>query len=124
MTKKKGTPCVPGSRASGISAAFSLRLLAGPTGNPNRSCCNLAGPAGSVREMTDAAVSPRTSYLFARSRALHGIARVVDFFGVYDSYNTSPTPQEADISAVFQDWLAVEEDAKHVMGAHSASGRE
>ena len=80
--------------------------------------------AGTVRDMTDAAVSPRTSYLFARPRALHGIARLFDFFGVYDSYNTSPTPQEADILAVFQDWLAVEEDAKHVMGAPSASGLE
>ena len=36
--KEKGTPCVPGSRASGISAAFSLRLLAGPSGGSNRSC--------------------------------------------------------------------------------------
>jgi len=65
--------------------------------------------------MTDAAVSPRTSFLYARPRALHGIARVFDFFGIYDSYKTSPTPQEADILAVLQDWLAVEEDAKHVM---------
>lgn len=74
--------------------------------------------------MTDATVDPRTSYLFARPRALHGVARVFDFFGVYDSYNTSPTPHEADILAVFQDWLAVEDDAKHVVGTPSASGLE
>ena len=73
--------------------------------------------AGTVRSMTDA-VSPRTSYLYARPRALHGVARVFDFMGVYDSYNTSPTPQEADILAVLQDWLAVEEDARRVLTAH------
>ncbi|MCQ3808742.1 MAG: N-6 DNA methylase [Acidimicrobiaceae bacterium] len=79
---------------------------------------------GTVHGMTDAAVSPRTTYLYARPRALHGIARVFDFFGVYDSYNTSPTPQEADILAVLQDWLAVEEDAKHVMRASTFPGLE
>ena len=73
--------------------------------------------------MTDSTVSPRTSHLFARPRATHGVARVFDFFGVYDSYNISPTPYEADVVAVLQDWLAVEEDARNVVGA-SASGLE
>lgn len=72
--------------------------------------------------MTDATVSPRTSYLFARPRAIHGVARVFDFLGVYDSYNTSPTPYEADILAIFQDWLAVEEDARRVVDPNLIAG--
>lgn len=67
-------------------------------------------------------ISSRTSYLYARPRALHGLARVFDFMGVYDSYNTSPSPQEADILAVFQDWLAVEEDAQRVLASHFPTG--
>ncbi|MDE0267987.1 MAG: hypothetical protein OXI96_02980 [Acidimicrobiaceae bacterium] len=63
-------------------------------------------------------ISSRTSYLYARPSALHGIARVFDFFGLYDSYNTLPSSREADISAIFQDWLAVEEDARHVLAAN------
>ena len=74
--------------------------------------------------MTDETVSPRTSYLFARPRAIHGVARVFDFFGVYDSYNTSPSPHEADVLAIFQDWLAAEEDARHVLGARLPSSSE
>ncbi len=70
--------------------------------------------------MTETTLSPRTSYLFARPRALHGVARIFDILGVYDSYNTSPTPHDADILAVFQDWLAVEDDAKLVVGESKA----
>ena len=80
-------------------------------------------PSGYGTGMSDA-VSSRTSYLYARPRALHGVARVFDFMGVYDSYNTSPSPQEADILAVFQDWLAVEEDAQRVLAAHFPTGVE
>ena len=69
----------------------------------------------------DDPVSHRSTFLFARPRALHGVARLFDFFGTYDSYNTSPSPQEADLLAVFQDWLAVEDDARKVLTSHQAS---
>ncbi len=63
-------------------------------------------------------LSSRSTFLFARPRALHGIARLFDFFGTYDTYNTSPSPQEADLLAVLQDWLAVEEDTQKVLASH------
>ncbi len=64
-------------------------------------------------------LSPRSSYLFARARAIHGVARVFDFCGVYDCYNSELPIHETDVFAVMQDWLAVEEDAKVVVGKHS-----
>ena len=66
--------------------------------------------------MTDSTVSPRSSYLFARPRAMRGAERVYAFLGVYDSCNASPSPDEAGTLAVLQDWPAVEEDAQHVLG--------
>jgi len=67
----------------------------------------------------DDTVSPRSTFLFARPRALHGVARLFDFLGTYDSYNMSSSPQEADLLAVFQDWLAVEDDARKVLDSRS-----
>jgi len=70
----------------------------------------------------DYRVSPRTAYLFAQPSALHGAARTFDFWGVYDVYNTSQSSTSADILAVLQDWLAVEEDARHCLAAHLDPG--
>lgn len=67
----------------------------------------------------DDTISPRSTFLFARPRALHGVARLFDFFGTYDSYNMSSSPQEADLLAVLQDWLAVEDDTRKVLACHS-----
>ncbi len=64
--------------------------------------------------MTDK-VSPHTSYLYVRPRALHGIARAFDFSGsTYNRYNFVSSP-EGDIAAVLQDWLAFGEDARSVV---------
>jgi hypothetical protein len=46
------------------------------------------------------------------------------WIGLYDAYNTSSTAQEADILAVMQDWLAVEEDARRVLAAHLPANLE
>jgi len=71
----------------------------------------------------DERVSPRTAYLFAQPRVLHGVARTFDFWGVYDVYNTSqPATSDDILLAVFQDWLAVEEDARHCLAAHLDPG--
>ncbi len=66
-------------------------------------------------------LSPRSSYLFARARAIHGVARIFDLFGVYDCYHSELPIHESGVFAVMQDWLAVEEDAKVVVGKHSST---
>ena len=50
--------------------------------------------------------------LFARPSLIEGVARVMDFGGVLDEYNSSPTPLEADALAIRSDWIAVGNDVK------------
>ena len=52
----------------------------------------------------------RTDYLFARPSFLSGFARVLDLFGLFDSYNESPTPKSADGCAIYSDWRIVGQD--------------
>ena len=46
----------------------------------------------------------RTDFLFARPSLLSGIARVLDLFGLFDSYNESRDGKEADAKAMYSDW--------------------
>lgn len=55
-------------------------------------------------------VSKHTAVLFKRPSMLEGFARLFDFAGALDNYNTSPTPREADKKAIESDWAAVGED--------------
>ncbi len=48
--------------------------------------------------------------LFARSSFIEGMARVVDWSGSLNRYNTMPSPEEADAAAMAADWAAVGED--------------
>ncbi len=48
-----------------------------------------------------------SDYLFAQPSFLTGIARSVDLGGVFDSYNESATPEQADARAARADWKAV-----------------
>jgi len=57
-----------------------------------------------------AKISSYTHFLYARPSFLEGIARIVDFFGVLQDYNTSTTPQAADERAIRADWAAVGND--------------
>lgn len=41
---------------------------------------------------------------------LSGFARLIDLFGVFDAYNESRTPQEADARALWTDWFVVGND--------------
>ncbi len=54
----------------------------------------------------------RTSsdFLFARPSFVSGLARLVDFGGVFDQYNVSKSPIEADVRASVSDWLSVGDD--------------
>ena len=54
--------------------------------------------------------SIQTDFLFARPSWLSGFARVLDLFGVFDVYNQSRTPEEADAKAMYADWRIVGQD--------------
>lgn len=48
-------------------------------------------------------------FLFADPSFTEGAARLFDFGGTLQEYNTSPTPEEADALAMHADWTAVGE---------------
>jgi hypothetical protein len=50
--------------------------------------------------------------LYARPSSLEGVARTLDIGGVFDSYNPSRTPEEADRLATASDWFAVGSDLR------------
>lgn len=52
-------------------------------------------------------------FLFGRPSFLSGAARVLDLFGVFDSYDQSNTPDEADFRAMYSDWRIVGQDIMH-----------
>ncbi len=54
-------------------------------------------------------------HLFARPSFLTGVARVVDFGGVLNTYNVSPSDEEADYYALLSDWLSVGDDLEHAL---------
>jgi hypothetical protein len=46
-------------------------------------------------------------FLFADPSFMTGMARVYDLGGLFDDYNYSTTPEEADARAIWSDWVAV-----------------
>ena len=57
----------------------------------------------------------RTDYLFAMPSAWSGAARLLDLFGVFDSYNDSATDDLADARAIYSDWHIVGQDLADAM---------
>ena len=54
----------------------------------------------------------KTDFLFAHPSALSGAARLLDLAGLFDSYNNSHDPGEADIKALLSDWYIVGKDLR------------
>jgi len=54
-------------------------------------------------------------FLFATPTFISGAARVLDLYGVYDTYNDSPTDREADYKAALSDWSIVGRDISSAM---------
>jgi hypothetical protein len=50
-----------------------------------------------------------STFLFANPSATSGAARMLDFWGFYDTYNISRNGAEADARALYSDWRAVGE---------------
>jgi hypothetical protein len=56
-----------------------------------------------------------SDFLFAHPSFLSGAGRVLDLGGVFDGYNESLTPAQADERALRSDWRAVGEDLSEAM---------
>jgi hypothetical protein len=54
-------------------------------------------------------------FLAASPSALEGAARILDFGDTLTEFNSSSTPEEADLLAVSSDWQAVGEDLQRSM---------
>lgn len=48
-----------------------------------------------------------SDFLFAKPRALFGVARALDLAGLFDSYNISRSVVEADAKALLMDWYVL-----------------
>lgn len=57
----------------------------------------------------------KTLFLSATPSFLFGAARIGDVGGVFDVYNASSSPEEADSRAIHSDWSIVGEDIQRSM---------
>lgn len=60
--------------------------------------------------MTRKEVATHTDFLYARPSFFEGVARTVDILGILQEYNTSSSPETADLRGIRADWEAVGED--------------
>jgi len=58
-----------------------------------------------------------SDFLFAQPSGLAGWARLLDLFGTFDDYNTSPSRSVADARALYTDWVVTGEDIRVAMAA-------
>ena len=63
-------------------------------------------------------------HLFARPSFLTGVARVIDFGGVLNTYNVSPSNREADYYASLSDWLSVGDDLEYALEQYEVTTHE
>ena len=52
----------------------------------------------------------QSGFLFADPSFVSGAGRLMDWYGLYDSYNESRSGREADAEAIFADWRVVGEE--------------
>lgn len=57
----------------------------------------------------------QSDFLFAEPSFLSGASRLLDWYGYYDSYNSSRNGREADGRAMFADWRIVGQDINDAM---------
>jgi hypothetical protein len=65
-----------------------------------------------VDESAIAGQDVRSDFLFARPSFGSGIARLLDLFGAFDSFNSQPTRAEADARAIRADWAVIGQDLR------------
>ena len=52
----------------------------------------------------------KSDFLTARTSFCSGAARLLDFYGLYDSYNVCRDERQADSMAILSDWMIVGQD--------------
>jgi hypothetical protein len=57
----------------------------------------------------------KTDFLVAQPSLETGVSRLLDFYGLYDSYNMSPSVTEADAIATRADWSKVGQELLEAM---------
>ncbi len=57
----------------------------------------------------------KTDFLVEQPSLHSGVARLFDFYGLYDAYNRSPNEAQADAMALFSDWAIVGDDLRSAM---------
>jgi hypothetical protein len=57
----------------------------------------------------------KSDFLVATPSFASGAGRLLDWYGLYDSYNVSRNGREADAKAMFADWRVVGEDLNDAM---------
>ncbi len=62
-----------------------------------------------------------SDFLFAQPSFLSGIARLLDWYALYDAYNASCSGREADYKALSSDWYMVGQDIRDAMAAFEKS---
>jgi len=71
--------------------------------------------------MADEEKDTSTDFLFAQPSRWSGLARLLDLWGKFDAYNTSESPEEADMWALFSDWRITGQDIRDAWrSVHSA----
>ena len=61
-----------------------------------------------------------STFLFAEPSFLEGVGRLMDFQGLMNQYNSSPTAEQADETALYADWRAVGESIAAAAGVYSS----
>jgi len=64
-----------------------------------------------------------STFLFAMPSVIAGVGRAIDIGGVFDSYNESWTPEQADTIAAYLDWASIGADLSRAMKTFDASDR-
>lgn len=57
----------------------------------------------------------RSFFLFASPGLIGGAARLFDFAGTLNTYNTSPSGELADLRAFQEDWQAIGDDMRDAL---------
>ena len=63
----------------------------------------------------------RSDFLFAQPSFVSGVARLLDWYGLYDAYSTSCTGREADYKALSSDWQMIGQDIRDAMAVFEDS---
>lgn len=66
----------------------------------------------------------KSGFLFADPSFLSGAARTLDLFGLYDRFNNSSTPLEADSRAIASDWIITGQDIQDAVDQFQSENEE